>query len=172
MVKHVSDIDFATSADERANTAQAEGAVHLTAEIVSAYVSNNNISAAELPALIKATYTALIRAGAAHAPEPVKLTPPVPIKKSITHDHLISLEDGKPYKSLKRHLATLGLTPEDYRAKWGLAKDYPMVAAAYSEQRSNLAKSLGLGRKAGSAAPAKVAAKVIVKRGPKAKSKA
>ncbi len=146
--------------------------VSLTADIVSAYVANNNVSATELPALIQATFTALSKAGAPQAPEPSPPTPAVPIRKSVTHEHLISLEDGKPYKSLKRHLTTLGLTPEDYRAKWSLPKDYPMVAAAYSEQRSNLAKSLGLGRKAGSGAPAKVAPKVVVKRGPKAKAKA
>jgi predicted transcriptional regulator len=79
--------------------------------------------------------------------EPEKPTPPVPIKKSITPDYLISLEDGKRYKSLKRHLAGRGLTPEQYREKWGLPWDYPMVAPTYSAQRSELARSLGLGRK-------------------------
>jgi predicted transcriptional regulator len=74
------------------------------------------------------------------------LTPAVPIKKSITPDHLISLEDGQKYKSLKRHLSTRGMTPDEYRAKWGLPRDYPMVAANYSAQRSQLAKALGLGQ--------------------------
>jgi len=122
--------------------------VTLTSEIVSAYVTNNSVAASDLPSLIAATYKALGSAGA--APEVVSpvLTPAISIRKSITPDHLISLEDGKPYKSLKRHLATRGMTPDEYRTKWGLAKDYPMVAASYSAQRSSLAKSLGLGRKA------------------------
>ncbi|WP_158914917.1 MucR family transcriptional regulator [Caulobacter sp. S45] len=122
--------------------------VTLTSEIVSAYVTNNSVAASDLPSLIAATYKALGSAGT--APEVVSpvLTPAISIRKSITPDHLISLEDGKPYKSLKRHLATRGMTPDEYRTKWGLAKDYPMVAASYSAQRSSLAKSLGLGRKA------------------------
>jgi predicted transcriptional regulator len=85
-------------------------------------------------------------------PDPAP-TPAVSVKKSITPDHLISLEDGKKYKSLKRHLTSRGMTPDEYRAKWGLPKDYPMVAASYSAQRSNLAKTLGLGRKALADAP-------------------
>ncbi len=122
---------------------------HLTADIVSAYVSHNNVSAADLPALIASTYQSLAGAGAPSKPaEPddIKATP-AQIKKSITPDALISFEDGKPYKSMKRHLTTKGLTPDQYRAKWGLPKDYPMVAASYAAQRSNLAKALGLGRK-------------------------
>jgi predicted transcriptional regulator len=79
------------------------------------------------------------------------LTPAVPIKKSVTPDYIISLEDGHKYKSLKRHLSTRGMTPDDYRAKWGLPRDYPMVAASYSAQRSQLAKSLGLGQTSRSA---------------------
>jgi predicted transcriptional regulator len=82
----------------------------------------------------------------------------VPIKKSVTPDYLISLEDGRKYKSLKRHLNTRGMSPDEYRAKWGLAKDYPMVAASYSAQRSNLAKTLGLGRGGRNAAAAPAAA--------------
>ena len=128
----------------------------LTADIAAAYVSNNNVQAADVPAVIQTIYRALASIGttaAAPSPEPQK--PAVPIKKSITPDFLISLEDGKKYKSLKRHLRTqYNMSPEDYRAKWGLAKDYPMVAPNYAASRSALAKSMGLGR-GGAAKPAK-----------------
>ena len=122
-------------------------AVALTADIVSAYVSNNNVEAGELAGLIDQVHQALTQAaeGKQAEPEPPP-TPAVPVKKSITPEYLISLEDGRKYKSLKRHLSTRGMSPDDYRTKWGLAKDYPMVAASYSAQRSSLAKSLGLGR--------------------------
>jgi predicted transcriptional regulator len=122
----------------------------LTADIVSNYVGANRVSAEELPALIQTTYAALqgVATGAsAQAVEPVKLAPAVPVKKSITPDYLISLEDGRKYKSLKRHLRTAyNMSPEEYRAKWNLPKDYPMVAPAYAASRSALAKSMGLGR--------------------------
>ena len=120
--------------------------IDLSANIVSAYVSKNSVPLTELPALIASVHTSLAKLGTPNEPEPVKLEPRVPIKKSITPDALISLEDGRPYKTLKRHLSKLGLTPEQYRAKWGLPPDYPMVAASYTEQRSRLAKSLGLGQ--------------------------
>jgi predicted transcriptional regulator len=122
-------------------------AVALTADIVSAYVSNNSVEAGELANLISQVHQALTQAseGPKAEPEPPP-SPAVPVKKSITPDYLISLEDGRKYKSLKRHLSTRGMSPDDYRAKWGLPKDYPMVAASYSAQRSSLAKSLGLGR--------------------------
>ncbi len=119
----------------------------LTADIVSAYVSHNPLPAGELPSLVDAVRKVLGGLGAP-ALEPVNaLVPAVPIKKSITPDYLISLEDGKSYKTLKRHLALRGLTPEAYRDKWGLHSDYPMVAPNYSIVRSQLAKSLGLGNK-------------------------
>jgi predicted transcriptional regulator len=118
----------------------------LAADIVAAYVGNNKLSIGELPELISSVHKALQNAGAPQ-PEPAP-TPAVPVKKSVTTDFLISLEDGRKYKSLKRHLATRGMTPDEYRTKWGLPKDYPMVAASYSAQRSSLAKTLGLGRKA------------------------
>ena len=122
-------------------------AVALTADIVSAYVSNNSVGAGELATLISQVHEALLRAADGPKEEPAPPpTPAVPVKKSITPDYLISLEDGRKYKSLKRHLSTRGMTPDDYRNKWGLPKDYPMVAASYSAQRSNLAKTLGLGR--------------------------
>ena len=122
--------------------------LELTAEVVAAYVSNNPVPAGELPALI-ATVAASIGLLSNSAPALTeKPVPAVPIKKSVTHDYLISLEDGKKFKSLKRALATrYGLTPDEYRAKWGLPADYPMVAPGYSAARSNLAKQMGLGRK-------------------------
>ena len=121
--------------------------IELAADIVSAFVSNNSVNASDLPSLISNVHTALENLGKPVQKEPEKPTPPVPIKKSITPDFLISLEDGKRYKSLKRHLAGRGLTPEQYREKWGLPWDYPMVAPTYSAQRSQLARSLGLGQK-------------------------
>ena len=124
--------------------------VQLAAEIVSAYVSRNSVPMAELPGLIHSVHTSLGTLNGTAEPEPVAepLKPAVSIKKSITDEALICLEDGQRYKSLKRHLASAhGMTPQDYRAKWGLGKDYPMVAPAYANQRSTLARSLGLGRK-------------------------
>ena len=132
-------------------------AVELTADIVSAYVSNNSVGATDLAKLIQQVHEALTQAASGVQVEPVApLTPAVPVKKSVTPDFLISLEDGRKYKSLKRHLNTRGMSPDDYRTKWGLAKDYPMVAANYSAQRSSLAKTLGLGRggRGGAAKPA------------------
>jgi predicted transcriptional regulator len=121
--------------------------VELTADLVSAYVAHNAIQKNDIPALIASIHASLTALGAPKpAPEPEKPVPAVPIKKSITQDYLISLEDGRRYKSLKRHLSGRGLTPEQYREKWGLASDYPMVAPSYAKQRSDLAKSMGLGR--------------------------
>ena len=120
-----------------------------TSEVVAAYVKQNHIQPSELPALIASVHATLGGLGKPEAPavEPTKLVPPVSIRKSITDEHLISMEDGKRYKSLKRHLSTYGLTPNEYRAKWGLPSDYPMVAPSYAARRSELAKTLGLGRK-------------------------
>ncbi|MDP2778941.1 MucR family transcriptional regulator [Devosia sp.] len=118
------------------------------AEIVSAYVANNALSTADLPALITSTHSALRSLSASPVEPPMAdLTPAVPIKKSVTPDFIICLDDGKKFKSLKRHLSTLGMTPDEYRAKWGLTSDYPMVAPNYSATRSSLAKANGLGRK-------------------------
>jgi len=121
--------------------------IELTSDVVSAYVSNNSVSRVDLPALIGSVHAAL---SGASAPAPAKeeLTPPVPINKTIRPDYIISLEDGRRYKSMKRHLSSRGMTPEQYRTKWGLRPDYPMVASAYSAARSALAKALGLGQKA------------------------
>ena len=122
----------------------------LTAEIVSAYVSNNNVRTEDLASLISNVHSALQSAPnvkAEPAPEPQQ--PAVPIKKSVTPDYLISLENGQKFKSLKRHLMnSYGMTPAEYRAKWGLPSDYPMVAPNYAKSRSELARSMGLGRKA------------------------
>ena len=136
--------------------------LELTVEIVSAYVSNNEVAAAELPALIASVARSLNELAGistkAEAPEPPK--PAVPIKKSVTPDYIISLEDGKKFKSLKRALsARYGMTPDEYRTKWGLPADYPMVAPNYSAARSDLAKKLGLGRKPAAEPAAKPAAK-------------
>jgi len=118
----------------------------LTTSIVIAYVSNNPVPRAELPSLISAVHDALLGRPAPPPAEVVRLEPAVPIKKSITADFLICLEDGKPYRTLKRHLGKLGLTPEKYREKWSLPPDYPMVARNYSKHRSELAKDMGLGK--------------------------
>ena len=120
--------------------------VELAADIVSAYVSKNSVPVTELPNLIASVHTSLTNLGQPASAEPEKLTPLMPIKKTVTPDYLISLEDGRQYKSLKRHLSSRGLSPEEYRRKWGLPHDYPMVAANYAAQRSELAKSSGLGR--------------------------
>ena len=124
--------------------------IELAADIVSAYVSNNSVSSGDLPILISDVFTALMKvsSGKTEAPaEPLK--PAVPLKKSITPDYIICLEDGKKFKSLKRHLRTqYSMTPEQYRDKWGLPPDYPMVAPNYAVARSQLAKKMGLGQQA------------------------
>jgi predicted transcriptional regulator len=118
----------------------------LTAHVVSSYVAHNSVQSADLPGVIASVHAALQGLVATKAPEPEKPQPAVSIRKSVTPDFLISLEDGKPYKSLKRHLTKRGLTPDQYRAKWDLPRDYPMVAASYAQRRSELAKSAGLGQ--------------------------
>jgi predicted transcriptional regulator len=132
--------------------------IEMAADIVSAYVGNNAVASDQLPELIRQVHGALttVSSGASDAP-PVKLEPAVPIRRSISPDFLICLEDGRKFKSLKRHLRTkYELSPEQYREKWGLPKDYPMVAPSYAASRSALAKSMGLGQggqKAGAAPP-------------------
>jgi predicted transcriptional regulator len=119
----------------------------LTTEIVSAHVSNNATNRDDVPNLIQSVFDTLT-ALAGNGPAPAELTPAVPIRKSITDDHIICLEDGKKLKMLKRHLMTsYDMTPEAYRARWGLKPDYPMVAPAYARKRQELAKKIGLGRK-------------------------
>ena len=122
--------------------------IEMTADIVSAYVGNNSVAAADLPALIQSVHRALSGiTGGTEVVEAAPKEPAVPVRRSITADYLICLEDGRKFKSLKRHLRTkYNLSPEDYRAKWGLPKDYPMVAPNYAQARSDLAKQMGLGQ--------------------------
>jgi predicted transcriptional regulator len=122
--------------------------IELTAAIVSAYVSNNSVQAGDLCSLIGQVHSALTRVSSGHADAPNEpLKPAVSVKKSITPDHIVCLEDGKKFKSLKRHLRTqYSMTPEQYRDKWSLAPDYPMVAPNYAAARSQLAKQMGLGQ--------------------------
>ncbi len=123
--------------------------IDLAADIVSAYVANNSVAAPDLPGLIAEVHEALVRTHAGlNAPEPEPLKPAVNPKRSIFADYIICLEDGKKFKSLKRHLRThYDLSPEEYREKWGLAPDYPMVAPNYAAARSALAKKMGLGQR-------------------------
>ena len=118
----------------------------LTTNIVAAHVSNNSVAVADLPQLIREVHDSLTSVGAGGGREPERPTPVVPIKKSVTPDHIVCLEDGKKLKMLKRHLKTAyNMSPEEYRERWGLAADYPMVAPNYAKQRSKLAKQIGLG---------------------------
>jgi len=119
--------------------------VALSADVIAAYVSKNSVTRADLPSLIASVHAAL-RDAATGQPEKIVLEPPVSIKKSITPDHIISMEDGRPYKSLKRHLTAKGMTPAQYREKWSLPHDYPMVAPNYAKARSALAKAIGFGQ--------------------------
>jgi predicted transcriptional regulator len=122
--------------------------IEMTTDIVSAYVGNNSVASGDLPGLIQNVHRALT--GVAAGTETVEVAPKepaVPVKRSITPDYLVCLEDGRKFKSLKRHLRTkYNMSPEEYRAKWGLAKDYPMVAPNYAKARSDLAKQMGLGQ--------------------------
>ena len=138
--------------------------IELAADIVSAFVSNNSVPVTELPALIGSVHDALTKVASGPTEQPQEeLRPAVPIKKSVQPDYIVCLDDGKRFKSLKRHLrTTYNLTPDQYRAKWGLAHDYPMVAPNYAAARSELAKQMGLGARrrktpepTPSAAPAK-----------------
>jgi predicted transcriptional regulator len=148
---------------------QNERVVELTADIASAYVGNNSVTPNDLPNLIKSIFGALISATTSLEKLVEPQTPAVSIKKSITDDYVICLEDGRRFKSLKRHLRTkYNLSPEDYRAKWGLPKDYPMVAPSYAAARSSLAKQMGLG---GRPAPKAETVARKAKPAPRAKAK-
>ena len=137
------------ASDLNAKSASADSYIEIVADLVSAYVSNNSIRAADLPDFIASIHASIRSLGNGHV-EAAPAAPPVPavpVKKSLTQDHIICLEDGKKFRSLKRHLGTVyNMTPDEYRAKWGLPKDYPMVAPGYSEIRSKLAKDIGLGQ--------------------------
>jgi predicted transcriptional regulator len=122
--------------------------LRMTADVTAAYVSNNTLPATQLNDVIKTIYSSLLALEKPEANSATGQKPMVPIKKSVTPDYIICLEDGKKLKMLKRHLRTAyGMTPEEYRMKWGLPADYPMVAPNYAEQRSVFAKKIGLGRK-------------------------
>ena len=123
--------------------------LELTTEIVSAHVGNNTVAIADLPSVIQEVYKTLATVGSEQS-SPERPRPAVPVKKSISPDYIVCLEDGKKLKMLKRHLKTAyNMTPEEYRERWGLAADYPMVAPNYAKHRSTLAKKIGLGRKPG-----------------------
>ena len=120
----------------------------LSADVVASYVGNNSVTPDQVNDMLKSVYETLNGLTDPAEPEPEPLVPAVPIKKSVTRDFIICLEDGKKLKMLKRHLMTAyGMTPDDYRAKWGLKDDYPMVAPSYAQKRQELAKKIGLGRK-------------------------
>jgi predicted transcriptional regulator len=121
--------------------------VELTAHVVAAYVEKHPVAPATLSELIVGVSDAFTNLGYAAEPKASELVPPVNPKRTVRPDYIISLEDGKQYKSLKRHLSVRGLTPQEYRQKWGLPADYPMVAQSYAAARSALAKKMGLGRK-------------------------
>jgi predicted transcriptional regulator len=127
----------------------AEQAVQLAVDVVRAFVANNFVPRGELPSLIEAVHGVFVRLAGGEASEAAKVPqkePAVPIRQSITPDYMICLDDGQTFKSLRRHLSALGMTPEQYRAKWSLPSDYPMVAPNYSARRSALAKAIGFGR--------------------------
>jgi predicted transcriptional regulator len=139
--------------NEQTTPASAPNVLELTADVVSAFISKNQIAVTDLPALISQVHATLTATASGKGePESQKLEPAVPTKNSVKPDYIICLEDGKKFKSLKRHLrSSYNLTPEEYRKKWGLKHDYPMVAPAYAAKRSELAKSMGLGHLAAKA---------------------
>ena len=132
---------------EKANAGEL---LRMTAEVAAAYVGNNALPASQLPEVIRTIYSSISALDGGASPGGLGAKPIVPVKKSIAPDYIICLEDGKKLKMLKRHLRTAyGMTPEEYRIKWGLPADYPMVAPNYAAQRSAFAKKIGLGRKPG-----------------------
>lgn len=131
------------------DTAENKELLTLTADIVAAHVSNNTVAIVDLPLLIQKVHQSLSTIGHPIEKQPERPVPAVPVKKSVTNDFIICLEDGKPLKMLKRHLKTAyNISPEEYRERWGLTPDYPMVAPNYAKQRSELAKKIGLGTRA------------------------
>jgi len=135
---------------EQSVTDMSETLITLTSDIVAAHVSNNSVDVSEVPSLISNIYAALAGLGEAPAAAEAPPTPAVSIRSSVKPDYIVCLEDGKKLKMLKRHLTTrYNMTPEEYRARWGLPADYPMVAPNYAEKRRELAKKIGLGRKPG-----------------------
>ncbi len=134
--------------DQASSTNPSANYIGLAADIVSAFVSNNSVPAQEVPGLIQSVHRALSTVSSSEAPaEAAPREPAVPVKKSVNPDYIVCLEDGRKFKSLKRHLRTkYNMSPEEYRSKWGLPKDYPMVAPNYAKARSDLAKQMGLGQ--------------------------
>ena len=131
-----------------------ETLITLTSDIVAAHVSNNDVAVTDVPALITNVYTALANLGETPVVEEAKPQPAVAVRNSVKPDYIVCLEDGKKLKMLKRYLRTnYDMSPEEYRARWGLPADYPMVAPNYAEKRRDLAKKIGLGRKPGTPAP-------------------
>ena len=128
------------------NEQSGEELLGLATEIVSAYVSHNSLGASDVPRMITDVYNTLAGLGQPVVPVQAELVPAVPVRKSVTGDYIVCLDDGKKFKSLKRHLTLLGMTPDQYRSKWSLPSDYPMVAPNYAATRSDLAKKIGLGR--------------------------
>lgn len=140
--------------------AQNDTLLTLTADIVAAHVSNNNVAVADLPAMIERVHGALAGLGAAPVEAEPELKPAVSVRASVKPDHIVCLEDGTKLKMLKKHLATdHNLTPQEYRARWNLPADYPMVAPEYAQKRRELAVKIGLGRKSRTAKPAPAAPK-------------
>lgn len=136
--------------EEIKNSSDTTDMLRMAVEIVSAYVGNNSVPTTQVPDVINTVYASLKALNGNGNGQAEALNPAVPIRRSITPDYLICLEDGKKLKMLKRHLrAVYGLSPEEYRTKWGLPPDYPMVSPNYAKQRSNFAKQIGLGRKKG-----------------------
>jgi predicted transcriptional regulator len=151
-------------------TAETEKARRLTVQIVSAHVANNTVALGDLPGLIAQVHRALTGLGKAVEPVVERPQPAVPIKKSVTPEYLVCLEDGKKLKMLKRHLSSAyDMTPDQYRERWGLPMDYPMVAPAYAQHRSTLAKSIGLGTRRAIATPTPVAVKGAPSKTPQAR---
>ncbi|GAB4471718.1 MucR family transcriptional regulator [Erythrobacter tepidarius] len=140
--------------------AMKETLITLTSDIVAAHVSNNDVAVSELPGLITSVYAALASLGETPVVEEPKPQPAVAVRNSVKPDYIVCLEDGKKLKMLKRYLRTnYNMSPEEYRARWGLPADYPMVAPNYAEKRRDLAKKIGLGRKPGTPAPSRRARK-------------
>lgn len=136
------------SDETKTDPAVGKSMIEMTTQVVAAYLSNNSVAANQIAEVINTVHSALSNLATGESePEPEPLKPAVPIKKSVTPDYIVCLEDGKQLKMLKRHLrTTYDMTPEDYRAKWNLPPDYPMVAPNYAAQRSEFAKKIGLGR--------------------------
>jgi predicted transcriptional regulator len=138
--------------EKSADSASAD-LVSLTADVVSAYVAKNPLPTSALPEVIAQVHQALSALSGPRVEPQAPLVPAVPVKKSVTPDYIVSLEDGRKFKSMKRYLGLLGMTPDEYRQKWDLPRDYPMVAPNYAAKRSELAKSMGLGRKVARPSP-------------------